>query len=321
MLQAGIGENELSRGAADTAFQDRIWHYCNWDGTFRNGARQVASKDQPTKVIYGTGDRIEVLLDIEQREVRFRKNAAPVEGVLRDVCDLPFLQAQEEARLRNEEPAEGLGEFLLLLSMSPGDHVEVEESPYGLSYPSPDATYPWGTPIAPNEPRVAAGTGPLRFSADRPLPDGLTLDATTGVVTGVPSGKSALDAAGWRRFCFQMYRGRLGDQGWGRARTALLKELGTGLGEAELRDRAAALFRMFDADGSGGIEFSELKGAMDALQVRVSDEELTVPARPHTHSISLQSPALAVKSARAHTHRGTRPPHKNEPQQVVGQVP
>ena len=259
-------------------FQDRIWHYCNWDGTFRNGARQVSFKDQPNKVIYGTGDRIEVLLDIEQREVRFRKNATTVEGVLRDVCDLPFLRAQEEARLRGEEPADGLGEFLLLLSMSPGDHVEVEESPCGLSYLVPDATYPWGTPIAPNEPFVAAGTGPLRFSADRPLPDGPALAPATGAVAGVPSGKTALDAAGWRRFCFQMYRGRLGDQGWGRARTALLKALGPGLGEAELRGRAAALFRRFDADGSGGIEFGELKGAMEALQVRVSDEELTVPA-------------------------------------------
>ena len=276
----GINAGELSKGAADTAFQGRIWHYCNADGSFRNGARQVPSKDQPAKVPFGTGDRIEVLLDIDRCELRFSKNGRPVDGVLRDVRDEGHLRAQEAARRAGQDPQDGAGEFRLLLSMSPGDHVEVEESPYGLSYPVPEAVYPWGAAVAPNEPAVLAGAWPLRFSVDRPLPDGLRLDEATGTVSGVPSGKTALDLPGWRRFCLQMYRGRLGEQGWGRARAAVLKSLGVGLEDDALRARAGELFRQFDSDGSGEIEFEELQSAMEYLKVDVSSEELMVAILP-----------------------------------------
>ena len=236
----------------------------------------MPSKDQASKTLYGTGDRIEIILDIDQHEIRFAKNGRPVDGVIREVRDAAFLRSQEDARRNGAEPAEGCGEFRLLLSMSPGDHVEVEESPYGLSYPVCDAVYPWGAVIAPNEPVVLAGAWPLRFSVNRALPDGLRLDEETGAITGTPSGKTALDLPGWRKFCVQMYRGRLGEQGWSRARAAILKALGPGLGEEDLRERARELFKRFDADGSGEIEFQELQSAMESLHVQVTPEELMV---------------------------------------------
>ena len=55
---------------------------------------------------------------------------------------------------------------------------------------------------------------------------------------------------------------------------ALLKELGLGLDSEALNQRAAEMFAKYDTDGSGEIDFSELKSLMESLKVVLTDEEL-----------------------------------------------
>ena len=107
----------------------------------------------------------------------------------------------------------------------------------------------------------------MRFELSRPLPSGLNLDEHTGVITGTPTGINSLNISAWRDLCYQMYRGRIGEQGWKKARKALVKVLGIGLDASAIKVRAAELFARYDTDGSGEIDFSELKSAMESLNV------------------------------------------------------
>jgi hypothetical protein len=63
-------------------------------------------------------------------------------------------------------------------------------SPGNLGYSRNPAVYVNGVDIEPNVPNVEGGV-PTLFSVDPKLPAGLTLDSTTGVLTGTPTILSA----------------------------------------------------------------------------------------------------------------------------------
>jgi Ca2+-binding EF-hand superfamily protein len=270
-----IQDSELTRGAQDTHFKDRVWHYCNTDGSFRNGGIMVPAKDQKTKLAYSTGDVITVQLNCEAGELTFLHNGLEIEGsIIRGVRHASFLERQAAAKDAREPVPEGVGEFYLMLSMSRGDMAEAEESVAELRYTTHEGNYPWHQPIAPNYPSIETGTPPFAFALSRPLPPGIELDPDTGIISGAPEGRNSMDMAAWREFCFQMYKGRVGDLAWKKSRTALLKELGTGLDAQGIAERARALFAEFDADGSGEIDLKELGAAMARLNVLLTTEEL-----------------------------------------------
>ena len=78
-----------------------------------------------------------------------------------------------------------LAGFLLACS-SP----KVTDPPTGLRYPTNPAVYTVGTPIEPNSPTI--GGGPVAsYSVSPPLPAGLVLNSSTGVISGTPSAVTA----------------------------------------------------------------------------------------------------------------------------------
>ena len=69
---------------------------------------------------------------------------------------------------------------------------ESNSSPAGLAYSAPAPVYAMGVPITPDIPSTAVtGGAPTSFSVSPALPSGLTLNQTTGVVTGTPSAGSS----------------------------------------------------------------------------------------------------------------------------------
>lgn len=268
-----IDDKDLCRGAQDSHFANRIWHYCNVDGTIRNGA--VQEKDIKTKQAYGSGDYIDVYLDVDAGELAFGRNNKILEGsVVRDVVHTSFLKKQQADKEAGGPVGEGLGQFYLVVSMSPGDQVRFEDAPCEFRYSDHEGRYPWWSEIPPNRPLFDSGTFPMTFNLNRPLPPGLQLDVETGIISGTPTGIAHLNLDSWRDLCYQMYRGRIGEQGWKKARLALLKQLGLGLDSEGLKKRAAELFARYDADGSGEIDFSELKSLMESMNVILTDIEL-----------------------------------------------
>lgn len=75
----------------------------------------------------------------------------------------------------------------LLSACSNGDDAQ---APAGLSYAMTSAVYEAGEPIVPNRPSVSGGAVE-RYTVAPPLPDGLALDGTTGVIAGTPRSVSA----------------------------------------------------------------------------------------------------------------------------------
>lgn len=63
-------------------------------------------------------------------------------------------------------------------------------APAGLSYSMPSAVYETGRPIVPNRPS-ASGGAIERYTIAPPLPPGLALDETTGVIAGTPTSDTA----------------------------------------------------------------------------------------------------------------------------------
>ncbi len=59
-------------------------------------------------------------------------------------------------------------------------------APSGLSYPANPVTYDRGTPITPNTP-TSSGGSVVSYSVSPALPGGLSLSATTGVISGTPT--------------------------------------------------------------------------------------------------------------------------------------
>ena len=272
-IAVDLQDTELNRGAQDTLFQDRVWHYSNVDGSIRNGARQIQAT---TKKSYSSGDVIDVFFDVESGEITFAHNGSMLEGtILRNVVHSSFLDKQRVARESGEEVEEGFGRFHLLVSLSAGDQVKMEDSPSELRYSYPDGRYPWWEEITANKPSFESGTFPMRYRLNRALPPGLILDENTGIVSGTPSGINTLSLNGWRDLCFQMYRGRIGEVGWKKARLVLLKELGQGLDEHALKVRAKELFEQYDTSGDGALDFDELKTMLTvSLKLELSDTEI-----------------------------------------------
>ena len=62
----------------------------------------------------------------------------------------------------------------------------VAQVPVGLSYSTNPAVYTVGTAIAPNTPSIGGGAV-ASYSVSPPLPAGLVLNSTTGVITGIPT--------------------------------------------------------------------------------------------------------------------------------------
>ncbi|MBO9651700.1 MAG: putative Ig domain-containing protein [Variovorax sp.] len=63
------------------------------------------------------------------------------------------------------------------------------QPPEGLTYRDASVVYAEGTPIVPDAPTSSAGPA-TRYSMRQALPSGLSLDPTTGVITGTPTGTS-----------------------------------------------------------------------------------------------------------------------------------
>src|SRR5215471_20472180 len=59
-------------------------------------------------------------------------------------------------------------------------------APANLGYARNPALYALGIEIEPNEPYVEGGT-PTQYSVSPKLPEGLTLDSTSGVLSGTPT--------------------------------------------------------------------------------------------------------------------------------------
>ena len=79
----------------------------------------------------------------------------------------------------NASNPSGSSQFMMTICVT-------DESPYGLSYPSTLNTFTVNTSISPLIPIVQGGDATM-FIADPPLPEGLILNATTGVITGQSS--------------------------------------------------------------------------------------------------------------------------------------
>jgi hypothetical protein len=60
-------------------------------------------------------------------------------------------------------------------------------APSGLTYATNPATYPVGSAITANAPTLAAGTAPISYSVNPALPAGLSMSASTGIITGTPT--------------------------------------------------------------------------------------------------------------------------------------
>ncbi|HYD40433.1 MAG TPA: putative Ig domain-containing protein [Anaeromyxobacter sp.] len=95
--------------------------------------------------------------------------------------------------LRFERPARSLVTVVAALLVGCGGSADpgpLPDPPEGLSYSVEIATYTVGVPIAPNTPTLSQGAA-TSFSIAPPLPAGLTLHPTTGVIGGTPAAITA----------------------------------------------------------------------------------------------------------------------------------
>jgi len=72
-----------------------------------------------------------------------------------------------------------------------GTTIPVVVAPSALSYSTPSAAYTIGTAIVVNAPSSSGGTV-ASYSVQPPLPAGLTLNTTTGVISGTPTAVAAI---------------------------------------------------------------------------------------------------------------------------------
>ncbi len=72
---------------------------------------------------------------------------------------------------------------------APAQGAGAAQAPTGILYGTDPAVYSKGVAIAPNIPYVSGGL-PTSFRVRPPLPEGLSLDVTTGAITGTPAAVS-----------------------------------------------------------------------------------------------------------------------------------
>lgn len=84
----------------------------------------------------------------------------------------------------------GLPALFLGLAMLGLGCKDIGQAPGSLSYSANPATYVTGAPITPNSPTHSGGAVDS-YSVSPALPGGLSLDATTGVISGTPSAATA----------------------------------------------------------------------------------------------------------------------------------
>ncbi len=95
--------------------------------------------------------------------------------------------------LRFVRPARCLATVVAVLFAACGgasDPGPLPDPPSGLRYAVEIATYTVSVPIAPNAPTLSQGAA-RSFSIAPPLPAGLTLHPTTGVISGTPTAITA----------------------------------------------------------------------------------------------------------------------------------
>ncbi|MDQ6471271.1 putative Ig domain-containing protein, partial [Flavobacterium sp. LHD-80] len=69
--------------------------------------------------------------------------------------------------------------------------ITVNQAPSALSYSTPTAVYCYNTPITSNTATITPGTPAPAYTVSPALPGGLSLDGSTGTISGTPTGSSA----------------------------------------------------------------------------------------------------------------------------------
>ena len=228
-------------------------------------------------------------------------------GELQGAMRLIGVAVQDDELARMVEEADTGGRLWVVRVANRWGHAEsflritVLEGAADLQYASVDIFCRVGDKLPPLRVARIRGAAPFAFVAVvPPLPAGLSLDPATGTVAGRPLEEcpkteytvtatnpvgstvgsfflqTLVEPSGLQMeyLCCIYREGRLRFPAWDLARDGMLRQLGPALRPETLSDLARGLFESMDADHSGLVSVEELKGAFEAWQVQVSDEDL-----------------------------------------------